>query len=148
MVKSKLWDAQQALYALVAAAVTLHPREGQVTLGNPIGDLLAENVWVSGQVDDWNTDYRVSGVKAKDETFTLRVSIAVIRLGHEYLTARDRVKEIAQDIEDAIAADTTLGGVAQLAQISNMKLEDSIMDERRRGVGLNIYVSVRTWLNS
>lgn len=145
---SKLWDAQDALYALVSDAVTLHPREGQVTLGNPIGDLLPENVWVSGQVDDWTTDYRVSGLGAKDETFTLRVSIAVIRLGTEYLTARDRVNEIAQTIEQALHANPTLSNTVMLAKISSFRLEDTLVDERRRGVGLNIYVTCQAWLNS
>lgn len=146
MVRTKLWDCQDALYALVDAAVTLD-RDGQVTLGNP-ATLSPENVWVSGQVDDWNTDWKVSGLGSKDEDFVLRVSVAVIRLGSDYLGARQRLQEIGQDIEDAIAADPTLGGAAQLAKITSFRLEDSMVDERRRGVGLNFFVSIRTWLDS
>lgn len=147
MVKSKLWDAQEALYNLVAGAVTLHPRESQVTIGNPT-DLVVENVWVSGQVDDWNMDHRVSGLGSKDEEFTLRVSIAVKNLGPDYLPARNRVREIAQDVEDAIAGNPHLGGIAELAKITSMKLEDTMLDERHRAVGISLFVSVRTWLTS
>lgn len=148
MVRSKLWDCQDALYTVVETAVTpLLGRDGLVTLGNP-PELLAENVWVSGQVDDWSTDWKVSGLGSKDEDFTLRVSIAVIRLGSEYLEARARVEEIAQEIEDAISANPTLSGNAMLAKIATFRLEDTLVDERRRGVGLNIYVNVRTWLSS
>lgn len=146
MVRSKLWDCQDALYALVNNAVSLG-KHGQVTLGNP-PELMPENIWVSGQVDDWNTDWKVSGLGAKDEDFVLRISIAVIGLSADYLEARQRVEELGQDIEDAISADPTLGGLAQLAKITSFRLEDTMVDERHRGVGLNMYVSVRTWLNS
>lgn len=146
MVRSKLWDCQDALYALVNNAVNLG-KHGQVTLGNP-AEFMPENVWVSGQVDDWNTDWKVSGLGAKDEDFVLRVSIAIIGLSTDYREARQRVEELAKDIEDAISADPTLGGLAQLAKITSFRLEDTMVDERHRGVGLNIYVSVRTWLNS
>lgn len=150
MVKSKLWDVQDALYSIIAAAVgpTLHPREGQVTLGNPTGDLMPENVWVSGQVDDWTTDHRVSGLGAKDETFVLKVSVAVVRLGTEYLKARQRAQEIAQDVEDAIAANPKLNNTCELAKITSFRLEDSLVDERRRGVGITLFVTCRTWCNS
>lgn len=148
MVRSKLWSCQDALYSIVETAVSpLLARDGLVTLGNP-ADLMPENVWVSGQVDDWNTDWKVSGLGAKDEDFTFRVSIAVIRLGSEYLEARERVEVLAQAIEDAIAANPTLNGEAMLAKIVSLRLEDTLVDERRRGVGLNIYVNVKTWLTS
>lgn len=148
MVRSKLWVCQDALYAIVEAAVSpILAKDGLVTLGNP-AELMPENVWVSGQVDDWNTDWKVSGLRAKDEDFTFRISIAVVRLGSEYLEARQRVEEIAQEIEDAISADPTLSGHAMLAKIVSFRLEDSLVDERRRGVGLNMYVNVRTWLTS
>lgn len=145
---SKLWEAQDALFSIVQSAVSVHPREGQVTLGNPTGDPLPENVWVSGQVDDWNTDYRVSGLGAKDETFVLRVSVVVIRLGTEYIKARQRVEELSQSIEQAIHAHPTLQDTVMLAKITSFRLEDSLVDERRRGVGLNIYVTCQAWLSS
>lgn len=146
MVRSKLWAAQDALYALVADTVHLG-RDGQVTLGAPL-ELLDENVWVSGEVDDWNTDWQVSGLQAKDETFTLRVSIVVQHLGTDYLPSRQRVQEIGELVEQAIAADHTLGGVCELARIASFRLEDTLMGDNKRGVGLSIFVNCRTWLNS
>lgn len=146
MVRSKLWDAQEALFHLVDDRLKLG-KDGQVTFGNPT-ELLPENVWISGEVDDWNTDWRVSGLAAKDESFTLRISIAVIRLGTDYQVARERVRELGREVEDAISADPTLSGIVMLAKISSFRLEDTLVDDRRRGVGLNIYVSCQAWLNS
>lgn len=146
MVRSRLWDAQEALYHLIDDTLKLG-KDGQVSFGNPI-ELLPENVWVSGEVDDWNTDWRVSGLAAKDENFTLRISIAVIRLGTDYQSTRDRVRELGREIEDAISVDPTLGGTVMLAKIASFRLEDTLVDDRRRGVGLNIYVNCQAWLNS
>lgn len=146
MVRSKLWAAQDALFSIVENAVTLG-RDGQITLGSPL-ELMAENVWVSGEVDDWQTNYRVSGLGSKDEEFTLRVSIACAHLGTDYRDTRLRVEALGQEIEDAIAADHTLAGTCELAVVSSFRLEDSLMGDRTRGVGLNIYVRCTTWLTS
>lgn len=146
MVRSKLWAAQDALYDVVSDAVKLG-RDGQVVLGSPL-ELMTENVWVSGEVDEWTSDWRVSGLQAKDESFTLRVSIAVKDLGTEYRPTRQRVQQIGQQVEDAIIANPTLNGICELAKVTSFRLEDALMEDRERGVGLNIYVTCQTWLDS
>lgn len=145
MVRSKVWAAQEALYDLLAAApefAGVHVTYGAPTKEQP------ENLWVHGQVDDWNAAYRVSGTYAKDETFTLKVSVAVVRLGGDYLPARERVRELSAVVEDLIAADMTLGGTCELATIERAQLEDAMIDERRRAVGITVFVKCRAWLDS
>lgn len=145
MVRSKLWAAQDALYALLKA----EPQFGraQLTLGTP-ADFQDENVWISGEVDDWTAEYAVTGLRAKDERFTLRVGIVVQRLGTTYTVPRDRVKELGQIVEDVVASNHTLNNNVELAQIMSSRLEETMMDERRRAVGMTLNVVCRAWLDS
>lgn len=145
MVRSRLWAAQEALYDLLKASSGL--ADSQVTYGAPLR-FEDENIWVHGSVEDWNANYQVSGLTAKDESFTLRVSIAVVRLGDEYLKPRDRVKALGEVVEDIIATHRTLGGTCELAVIERVVMEDSMTDERHRAVGITLYVKCRAWLNS
>lgn len=142
---SKVWDAQDALYDALVASGSF--TDAQLTFGTPTRDQPVM-VWVHGQVDDWAMQYRVSGALAKDEQFTLRVSIAVTRLGVDYRPAREEVRALAQAVEDVVAADVTLGGVVELAVIERGQLEDSLVDDRHRGVGITLFVRCRAWLNS
>jgi hypothetical protein len=145
MVRSKLWAAQDALYALLQAEAGL--ARTQLTLGTP-SDFQDENVWISGEVDNWTAIYAVTGLRAKDEQFTLRVGIVVQRLGNAYATPRDRAKELGQIVEDVIGANHTLSGTVELANITSARLEETMMDERRRAVGLSINVTCRAWLDA
>lgn len=147
MVRSKLWAAQDALYDIVRDAVRLG-KDGRLTLGTPVDFEAPEMVWVSGEVDNWSTDYQVSGLGAKDETFTLRVGIACAHLGTDYRQTRLRVEQIGTQVEDALAGEPTLRGVCELARVASFRLEDTLMTDRTRGVGLVIYVECRTWLTS
>lgn len=145
MVRSRLWDAQTALYDLIKASPDLSGV--QVTYGSPLR-MEPENLWIGGQVDEWSARYEVSGLGAKDETFTLRVSIAVVRLGDDYLKPRDRVRQLGEVVEDLIAANRRLSNTVELATIERVQLEDAMTDERHRGVGMTMFVSCRAWLNS
>lgn len=145
MVRSKFWGAQDALYNLLKNSPAL--ADSQVTYGSPLR-LEDENIWVHGATDDWASSYQVSGLRAKDERFTLRVSIAVVRLGDDYLKPRDRVRALGEAVEDLIAGDRTLGGTCELAYIERVALEDSMTDERHRAVGMTLFVACRAWLNS
>jgi hypothetical protein len=145
MVRSALWNAQDALYALLGAAGTLNG--AQLSLGRPTRDEPSQ-VWVSGETEVWNAEYAISGLGAKDETFTMRVNVQVTRLGTEYVKARDDVKELGQAVEDVIADNPTLSGTVELAQISASRLAETLTDERHRTVALQIDVSCRAWLNA
>lgn len=145
MVRSKLWDAQDELYALLDAASALNGV--QVTLGRPTKED-TDSVWVSGEVSDWLAEYQVSGLAAKDETFSLRVGILCVRLGTEYVKVRNAVKALGEAVEDVVAANPTLGGTVMLAQIRNARVEETLTDERHRAVQLSIDVECRAWLDS
>lgn len=144
---TKLWEAQDALFNVLRDSLKLG-KYGQVTMGAPVGDLMDDNVWLIGEVDDWNMSYQVSGLAAKDETFTFRVAVACIVTTNDYAPPRDRVQVICRAIENAVAADHTLGGVAELASITSGRVEDSLIGDGKRGVGVVLTVSVRTWLTS
>lgn len=145
MVRSKLWATQEALATMIQASPSIGTL--LVKVGTPV-DYGPENVYVASEVNEWNASYAVSGVRAKDETFVLRVGILVTRLGTEFLPARDRVKALGEIVEDVIAADRTLSGNVELAVIERAELDDMMLDERRRGVLLTIYVRCRAWLNT
>jgi hypothetical protein len=141
---SKLYDAQDELKTLLDAAAGLNG----VTkaLGTPLKlSDLQEVVWVSGEVEDWNADFRVTALQAKDETFVLRVHCLVTRTG-DYKAARDRAKTFAQAVEDTIRNNYTLNGAVELAQVKSVALEEARLDERRHQVLITIYVACRAWL--
>lgn len=143
MVRSAVWGAQDALYALLAAQSGF--TGVQVGLGRPAQDQ-DENVWVSGELTVWDSEYRVSGLGAKDETFTLQVSVLVTRLGGDYSKTRNRVRDLGQIVEDVIAANPTLSGTVELAQFTGGRVSESMVDERRRAVIMTMDVDCRAWL--
>lgn len=143
MVRSAFWAAQDALYALLEAAGTLDA--AQLSIGRPTRDEPVQ-VWVSGETEQWNADYVVSGLAGKDETFVIRVNVQVTRLGTDYVKVRDDVKDLGQAVEDVIAANPTLSGTVELAQIGSVRLAETLTDERHRTVALQMDVSCRAWL--
>lgn len=142
--RSALWDAQDALYGRLSRAV-FPDRNVQVSLGRP-SNLEADAVWVSGEVDTWNAEHRVSGLKTKDEQFTLRVYCYAVKLGG-YTDARNRVRALAQVVEDTVYADHTLDGTVMLATIDRGGMAEAIMDDgRRRQVLLTMYVNCSAYV--
>lgn len=149
MVHSKLWDVQDALFDLLADTLSNDAATARVkvTLGTPL-KITDEDVWISGEVPEWSQEYVASGLAAKEENFTLRVCVAVQRLGLEYGPIRDRAKYIGEQIENAIHNDPTLGGNALLARVASPMLEEVLVGEKKRAVGLNFDVEVMTYLNA
>lgn len=146
--RSKLWAAQDALTTLLQAAPALSGVE--VQCGTPLNplDLKADNVFVASEIAEWTASYAVSGIAAKDESFVLRVNCLAIRLGSEYIAARDRAKALGEAVEDVIAANRTLSGNVEMAVIERAEIDDAMWDERRRGVQLRLFVRCRAWLNT
>jgi len=145
MVRSKVWAAQDALYTLLGASTGLSG--ASLTLGRPTADE-GDQVWISGEIDVWNADYQLSGLGAKNESFTLQVRIRVNRIGTTYVTVRDVARDYGRAVEDVIAANPTLNGSVMLAKITGARLEDALLDERTRGVALIIDVACDAWLDS
>lgn len=143
---SNIYDAQDALKTLITNA----PALAGVTksLGTPLKlETLKEVVWVSGEVSEWNQDYRVSGLQAKDETFQLRVHCLVTKTG-DFKAARDRAKSFATAVEDVVAANHTLSGTVELAQVRSGAIEEARLDDTKHQVLITVYINCRAWLSA
>lgn len=140
---SKVYSAQDQLKAQIVTQAT--SIGVSVFIGAPARPQ-DECIWVSGEVDDWNQTFALTGLKAKDEIFTLRVHCLTTRIG-EYVDARDRAKTLGEIVEDAVSADYTLGGTVQLAEVSGAVLEEAMVDERRRQALLTLLVKCRAWVS-
>jgi hypothetical protein len=139
MATSKVWAAQDALYAaLQGASLGIVPGYGHPT------DFADDNVWVDGEVEDWVQEYEVSGLGPKDETFGLLVVVMCIRMG-TYLDTRNAVKALEALVVPAAEADPTLGGTVMLAQASRRRMEETLLDDRQRAVKLSITIACRAW---
>ncbi|CAB4218386.1 hypothetical protein UFOVP1608_25 [uncultured Caudovirales phage] len=138
---SNLFATQDAFKTLLSASTDL--TGVPIHLGTPlkISDL-KEVVWVSGEVEDWVQEYRVSGLQATDETFVIRVHCLVTVTGN-YVAARDRAKTLLQAVEDVVASNRTLSGTVVLAKVTNLALEEARADERRHQVLATLYVNCR-----
>jgi hypothetical protein len=141
MADSTLWDAQDALHALVAATVTA---PAKVDYGHP-SEFHPDHVWVEGAVDEWSGEFAVSGLGAEDERFNLHVTVQCMRAGEGYQAVRDRCKGYAEAIRAAIKADPTLGGVVQLAQVARWRVDESMVTESTRAVKVMLTVACQGW---
>lgn len=130
--RSTAFDAQEALYDRLDAATW--PGRVTITLGTPL-NLEADHVWVSGSVDDYPSDYRISGLGQRDERYTLRVHVWAKRLG-QYRDARDRAAALAEVAEDVITGDHTLTGTVDLATLNRYTVEDAVDQDGRAHVVL------------
>lgn len=131
--RTQAWAAQDAL--LTALQAQSWPVGVNPTLGTP-ARMESDSVWVSGEVEAWNAEYRVSGLRQKDETFTLRIHCLATRLGGDYASLRARLEEFGGIVEDAVEADHTLDGTVMLATITSQQVEETILEDGRRRQGL------------
>lgn len=131
--RTRVWDAQDAL--LTALQAQAWPTGVTPTLGTP-ARMEADSVWVSGEVEAWNAEYRVSGLRQKDETFTLRIHCLATRLGGDFTTLRDRLESFGALVEDAVDGNPTLSSTVMLATIVSQQVEETILDDGRRRQGL------------
>lgn len=131
-------QVQAALYAaLVAAAVEA---QTNVSLGYPAGGLAAEQVWVVGDFDSaiaWAT----TGWTQREEDGTAEVRVSVTQGTSDFLEPQARALELAGLVEDALAADRTLGGVVDRCEVSQIKGQEAIPDEHQRAYGVVVTVA-------
>lgn len=133
---STIWDAQDALVPLLRNYVT---GGVPVTLGSP-ADKESTHVWVSGDVDTWEKNYRVSSLSAFDETYTLQVEVLVKRKASDYGTPRARMRSLLDEIEAAIKDNPTLGGVVSLAVVERTTMDEGLTDDKERAIGSTVFV--------
>lgn len=131
-----IWDAQDALVAILRKSLT---GGVPVTLGSP-ADKENTHVWVSGDVDTWEKNYRVSNLSVHDETFTLQVECFVSRATPDYGTVRSRVRTLLDEVEKAINSNPTLNGVVSMAVIDRTTMDEGLTDNKERAIGSTVFV--------
>jgi hypothetical protein len=101
------------------------------------------HVWIDGDHDVTQT-YEVSGLAEKHEEFP--VSIRVFRRAavKTYAEVRDLASADAAEIEAAIGADPTLGGLAELAVVAGLTTAEWFTDENHRACGIELVVQCST----
>jgi hypothetical protein len=130
--QTRAFLAQDALYDALKAAT--FPGRVAVSLGSPT-QLETDHIWVSGSIEEWPSTYRVSGLAARDEEFSLRVFVWVKRLGR-FTDARARATALGSVVEQVILSDHTLDGTVDLATLARTSLEDAVDQEARSYVCL------------
>jgi len=102
----------------IVAAVSQHPtfRNRQVSVSHPGADLEHEAVFIAGVR---NAEVARSLGKAhRRETLTVDVAVVCEVLGSDLDEVEDRAWQMVAGVEEAIAEDSTLGGVALMAEVS------------------------------
>lgn len=144
---STVGPAMDGLKAAVAARPAL--AAVAVDVGYPAGGAAEEQVWVSGQVDDWSatpeTTSTPAGLGSRDERFTLVVRVFVHRSEADYPPCRDRALALAGEVEAAVAAEPTLGGAVALAYPAGGRMDEAVRDDGR-DVGVEVLVVCRAQL--
>lgn len=106
-------------------------------LGYPPGGLKMKSIWIAmGRV---SCDSNISGWAQRDET--LSADIRIVINATKFDTALDAAADIIAAIEAGIAADMTLGGAVDLANVSGITFEEAIPDEKTRQVGATVTVT-------
>jgi hypothetical protein len=143
---SASWDAQQALWQLIHDDSTLATQKVPVTIGSPT-TLEREHVWIPATIEDWTARLATTGIRNKDETFTLPVHIFVDMTTNTYPDVRNRIKALGQLVEEVISANHTLNNTVMLATITGARLEDTYNDaDRRRALLLTLLVRCTAWI--
>ena len=143
---TKLFDAQDALKALLDASVALTDIPKSLGAHPQLSDQ-DDSVWISGEVDDWNQVYNVSGLTASDEDFVLRVH-CVASTAEGYVGTRNRAKSFLAAVSAIVAANPHISGTVTLAKITRLAMEEAVRDERRHAVLITAYISCWTTLVS
>jgi len=129
-------DVQDAL----AAAIALKMADGvPVSVGYPRGGVQEEHVWIDGSVDV-DMPRHLTGYASRDEECRLSVRILVSLTAEDMVDARDAAVELAHRVEDAMAADRTLGGLVTNLRTVGAVGEEAIPEERTRQYGITLTV--------
>lgn len=145
MTTTAIYTAQDALYDLVKGLDSIGG--WKVDLGFPASaNVQRRHVWVAGDITDARQEFGLSDLSEKDETFELRVHVVATTKGNDYVTARDRVKVLTDELKEAVNADFTLGGVVMLAQVSTVAVDEAQPSDADRQVMETVTVTCNAWL--
>ena len=133
-----LFAAQDAL----VAAITSQSPGCRVSLGAPVPlPMPEEGIWVGvgGRVvaDDYMT-----GACSRSESIEMRVRMWAQKRGGTAKDARDRAAAFLEVVEDALAADRTLGGLCDFAAVTGIQAEDEAVEDNAVWYGIEATVTV------
>ena len=132
---TNLTAIQDALVTAIAAQTDV-----RVSLGYPLKGTRNEDVWVGIDARVTVTD-EMTGYCARDESAEVPVFVWVEKTGGTPKATRDRAFELLADIEDALAADRTLGGICDSASVGSFD-PDYSYTEKSVQVGIAVRITV------
>ena len=81
----------------------------------------------------------LSGYASRDERTELTVLCLAQGSGDSFTKKRDAALALADEVEDALVADRTLGGLVDVAYVENISVSEGVV-ERDRGCGVEVRV--------
>lgn len=142
-VASGVWLAQDKLKEAIRSRSNLD--RIPVVLGEPTR-YEDDHIWISGEVGGWSQTYTDSAATTKDEEFTIEINVLVSRSTNEYEMVRDRIKDLCDEIEQALNSDILLDSAVEFAEIVEGSIDEFVSDERKRGILVSLSVRIRTHL--
>ena len=134
---TNLTAIQDALVTAIAAQTGC-----RVSLGYPLKGTLSEDVWVGIDARMSVTD-EMTGYCERTESAEVPVFVWVEKTGGTPKATRDRAFALMEDIEDALAADRTLGGICESASVSGFETDYSYT-EKSVQVGIAVRIAVES----
>ena len=131
--------APQVQAALLAAIAPSLPATTSISLGYPTGGLADQQVWICGDFDS-TIAWATTGWTQRAEEGTTEVRVSVVQTTPNFADPQALALLIAGCVEDAIAADRTLGGVVDRAEVTAIKGQEAIPEETRRQYGVTLSV--------
>lgn len=115
----------------------------QVSYGIPLPDPQPEFIWL-GDVDG-DQYFAALGHRAREEDYTLTVTVDVLRRDSDQQSATERAYAIAAEIENELRDDPTVNGAVRTAEIKGrMRLSERHDDQAREAMlELSIYCQHR-----
>lgn len=144
-------EAETALKAAIVArsVIPANALAGvKIDLGHPGSSLLNEHVWISG-VADAEHGRETTGIGAEQhyERYDLRVNVWRSGQVNDYATLRTRAHAMAAEVEEALRADHTLGGVVWDAIVSRVARDEGPWGDTGRAMNIELTVTCRQFLS-
>lgn len=143
--ETKAFDAQDALTSALQDAPGLSDWTVDYGLPSRRED---QHVWVDEQISEWTQEQRTTGLVSKAESFKLHVYVYVRMSAATAKDVRDQCKAAGAIVEQAIAAEPFLGGVALMAQTVGGEYDGAFADPegRAREGALHMIIATQTFL--
>lgn len=135
---------EDALLAALQADATLGAIAGPPQLFEP-SDPKDEHVWIAEEMDETQDVHTTGNVPTRQEDFTSRVVVLVVKTGNDFKAVRDRGVVLVAAVENVIRANFTMTGTAFFADVVGIRRGSGTWD-KRRGVLHDVSIRVRTYI--